>query len=363
MAGRVWPDILADGQVFFHCCKTIVKLVAVHAQNKALPGNGSSDQVGKHREDGIRQDDGLFLALLRLESASNNGALFKVDHISFCWNSSPGIMPVYIMRRHAAAMRLPFPYVVHSFSISSGCQAGISLLFFSGKDSRDEGFTDTKPSAMARWKSLDIRSLTSLAGSYSKRDNYLLDSSEYSRFMRNWESRKNNHFTRRQNGGVLIDMGNLLVYTDRKGAPQHVLEVLTDDLWTDNDIVQKAVLLETEGYDIDEQQEILENTCGAGSFRFRVPGDRSGNRGKVGTRKGQNSRKVRRTNREEQSAEGTSAEVQVKQTSLRDTEYLSAVESGDMEKAQRMVDEAAEKRFPDIALLTKSPQNVGKQGI
>ncbi|MBE5804800.1 MAG: hypothetical protein E7316_09860 [Clostridiales bacterium] len=181
--------------------------------------------------------------------------------------------------------------------------------------------------------------------------------------MRNWESRKNNHFTRRQNGGVLIDMGNLLVYTDRKGAPQHVLEVLTDDLWTDNDIVQKAVLLETEGYDIDEQQEILENTCGAGSFRFRVPGDRSGNRGKVGTRKGQNSRKVRRTNREEQSAEGTSAEVQVKQTSLRDTEYLSAVESGDMEKAQRMVDEAAEKRFPDIALLTKSPQNVGKQGI
>lgn len=146
---------------------------------------------------------------------------------------------------------------------------------------------------------------------YSKRDDYLLDGGEYARFKRNWESRKTNHFTRRKNGGILIDMGNLLVYTNRNGTPQHVLEVLTDDLWTDNSIVQKAALLEAEGYDIDEQQEILESTCGAGSFRFRVPGDRSGNRWKTGTGKRQNSRDVRGTDREEQSVEGTPTETEI----------------------------------------------------
>jgi len=146
---------------------------------------------------------------------------------------------------------------------------------------------------------------------YSRRNGYLLDGGEYARFKRNWESRKTNHFTRRKNGGILIDMGNLLVYTNRNGTPQHVLEILTDDLWTDNNIVQKAALLETEGYDIDEQQEILESTCGAGSFRFRVPGDRSGNRWEAGTGKRQNSRDVRGTDREEQSAEGTSAETEI----------------------------------------------------
>ena len=146
---------------------------------------------------------------------------------------------------------------------------------------------------------------------YSKRNGYLLNGSEYARFKRNWESRKTNHFTRRKNGGILIDMGNLLVYTNRNGTPQHVLEVLTDDLWTDNSIVQKAALLETEGYDIDEQQEILESTCGAGSFRFRVPGDRSDNRWETGTGKRQNSRDVRGTDREEQSAEGASTETEI----------------------------------------------------
>ena len=174
---------------------------------------------------------------------------------------------------------------------------------------------------------------------YSTRDNHLLNGSEYARFKRTWESRKRNYFVKRPNSGILIDMGNLLVYTDRKGMPQHVLEVLTDDLWTDNDIVQKAMLLETEGYDIDEQQEILESTCGAGSFRFRVPGDSGSNRRETGTGKRQDSRNVRRTDREEQPDARTPDEVRVNQVPLRDDEYMVAVNPDFVSSAMEVVDE------------------------
>lgn len=167
---------------------------------------------------------------------------------------------------------------------------------------------------------------------FSDRDDYLLDGSEYGRFRRNWESRKTNHFTKRTNGGVLIDMGNLLVYTDRKGNPQHVLEVMTEDLWEENDIVQRAILLETGGYDKDEQQEILGRIFPEGSFRFRIPGDRSSNRGQNGRGSKRDVGKVRREDREEQSFEGASPEFQVKRYSDRDLpdsitvrEYLSGL--------------------------------------
>ena len=167
---------------------------------------------------------------------------------------------------------------------------------------------------------------------FSDRDAYLLDGSEYGRFRRNWESRKTNHFTKRTNGGVLIDMGNLLVYTDRKGNPQHVLEVMTEDLWEENDIVQRAILLETGGYDKDEQQEILGRIFPEGSFRFRIPGDRSSNRGQNGRGSKRDVGKVRREDREEQSYEGAPPEVQVKRYSDRDLpegvtirEYLGAM--------------------------------------
>lgn len=167
---------------------------------------------------------------------------------------------------------------------------------------------------------------------FSDRDDYLLDGSEYGRFRRSWESRKTNHFTKRTNGGVLIDMGNLLVYTDRKGNPQHVLEVMTEDLWEENDIVQRAILLETGGYDKDEQQEILGRIFPEGSFRFRIPGDRSSDRGQNGRGSKRDVGKVRREDREEKSYEGATPEVQVKRYSDRDLpdsitvrEYLSGL--------------------------------------
>ena len=101
------------------------------------------------------------------------------------------------------------------------------------------------------------------------------------------------------------------------GNPQHVLEVLTDDLWTDNEIVKRAALLEKEGYDVDEQQEILESFFTTGSFRFRVPGDFSGDRGENTNGSKQDFGKIRGENRKKQSHEGTSSEDEVTQFSER----------------------------------------------
>lgn len=156
-----------------------------------------------------------------------------------------------------------------------------------------------------------------LGRQYSERKGYLLTPAEYGRFMRNWEGRRYNKYAKRNNGGILVDMGKLLVYTDRRGKPQHVLEVLTDDLWTDNEIVKRAALLEKEGYDVDEQQEILESFFATGSFRFRVPGDFGGDRGEKTNRGRNDFGKIRGEDRKKQSSEGTSAEDEVKQFSER----------------------------------------------
>lgn len=41
-----------------------------------------------------------------------------------------------------------------------------------------------------------------------------------------------------------------------------------------------------------------------------------------------------------------------------DREYMAAVECGDMETAQRMVDEAAERAFADSIIRTKDNQQI-----
>lgn len=68
---------------------------------------------------------------------------------------------------------------------------------------------------------------------------------------------------------------------------------------------------------------------------------------------GMAARRAERARKKEQ-AEGTKAESNGEiRYSTRDAEYMQAVESGDMETAQRMVDEAAEEKMPESKLRTK----------
>ena len=132
-------------------------------------------------------------------------------------------------------------------------------------------------------------------------DDYLLSRDEYARLQSNLNDMRYHgyQFQKRPNGGNLIDMGKLLVYTDKQGKPEQVLEIHTtsDDVFRENDIVQTAMELEQGGMDIESQQGTLESLFGEGSSYFRHSaevisdeGYRRGNRRPAGgTRQGNRS--------------------------------------------------------------------------
>lgn len=136
-------------------------------------------------------------------------------------------------------------------------------------------------------------------------DEPLLSKAEYARLRSNWNSQKTGtQFQNRPGGGKLIAMDNLLVYTNKKGEPEHVVEINQDDLWLQNDIQQDLVLMEQEGFDLETQRIVLEGSYGTGSAYFRDRGavSESARENRAGA--GRNARAVRKGNYVEVSYEG-----------------------------------------------------------
>ena len=71
----------------------------------------------------------------------------------------------------------------------------------------------------------------------------------------------------------MVAMGDTLVYTDRDGKPEHVLDASGNSIETVNDIHQTAMLMETEGIDFESQRETLEGLSETGRSLFRTPED------------------------------------------------------------------------------------------
>ena len=84
---------------------------------------------------------------------------------------------------------------------------------------------------------------------FAERNVHVLTPSEYRRL----QSERMNYkyrgyqYTKRANGGIVVDFDNLIVYTDRRGQPEYVLDVRTDERWTNNDVYNLVVEMETEG--------------------------------------------------------------------------------------------------------------------
>ena len=178
------------------------------------------------------------------------------------------------------------------------------------------------------------------------RKDYLLSKAEYARLQSNLNDQRYGYkFKSRPNGGKIVAMDNLLVYTDRKGTPEHVLEVDDTDVWAINDIQQDMMLMEERGEDYEMQRIILESVYGEERAHFRTKGERTQTSGENRTGTGRNARSVGKGNSGEISPQKPWGTQDVlngdRQYALRDTEYLSAVDAGDLDTAQRMVDEAA----------------------
>ena len=110
-------------------------------------------------------------------------------------------------------------------------------------------------------------------------------------------------FESRKNGGKIIAMDNLLVYTDQNGEPEQVVEINQDDLWLQNDIQQALTQMEMDGDDIETQRIVLESLYGTGSAYFRDRGAVPEPTGKDRAGTGRNARAVRKGNRIEISYE------------------------------------------------------------
>ena len=157
------------------------------------------------------------------------------------------------------------------------------------------------------------------------RKDYLLSKAEYARLQSNLNDQRYGYkFKSRPNGGKMVAMDNLLVYTDRKGTPEHALEVDDTDVWAINDIQQLMMQLEEDGTDYEVQQSILRGVYSEASAHFRSGGERTRIGGKDGTGTGRNARSDGERDRGEVSAERKGI---CNQYALRDTEYLSAVEA------------------------------------
>lgn len=103
----------------------------------------------------------------------------------------------------------------------------------------------------------------------------LLSDSEYARLQANLNDAEYNNyqFTQRPNGGKMVSMGNLLVYTHPTGEPEYVLEIISSDepdqIWVENKIQQTAMKLEEAGKSHVVQRKALQGFVGKGRARFR----------------------------------------------------------------------------------------------
>ena len=98
-------------------------------------------------------------------------------------------------------------------------------------------------------------------------------------------------------GKNVLPIGKTLVYTDRTGRPEHVLEITTNDEWYGNKIEDFVKDCEKVGYDVDYQQGVLEGMDGEEGARFRARGTVSPVQGQAGGRANQDERGVRQRNR------------------------------------------------------------------
>lgn len=78
------------------------------------------------------------------------------------------------------------------------------------------------------------------------------------------------HFTERDNGGIVVDIRDALIYTDNNGKAEFAIDFLNEDLMRRNDAQQTALKAERKGVSVGSQYRILESMYGEGDTHFRI---------------------------------------------------------------------------------------------
>lgn len=81
---------------------------------------------------------------------------------------------------------------------------------------------------------------------YSHRNGELLSAAEYGQVQSAWVDYtiREYQFFKRNNGSIIIDRDIDIVYTDDEGTPEYVLDVGTDNRWSNNDVYNMVFEME-----------------------------------------------------------------------------------------------------------------------
>ena len=198
-----------------------------------------------------------------------------------------------------------------------------------------------------------------LKGKRSK--GHLLTSDEYSEFhdvlLEGKRNQKAKPEMNRPGGGYFVSNRDILVYADKYGNPEHVLEIYGENEFIKDDIHDTAIELEREGNDYEMQRILLESMYGEERAHFRDEGNSDANQGSVARGTGFDQRRMGPENRgriSTEEAEGRAAgEARTDRGSdtgdneisyslpATDNQYLQAIENNDLDTAQQLVDRAA----------------------
>lgn len=192
----------------------------------------------------------------------------------------------------------------------------------------------------------------------NKKDDYLLTSDEYRRTITSLEGAtrgegKNVVSIRGQ--GKMVVLGNMMVYTDKNGRPEHTIRLdeiydsnNPDWLMDSNDIQQDLMKMGKEGKGFELQREFLESRLQEGSFRIDARGLYGATDRETGGRKTETTGTVRKRNRSDLS-------IQEGQGTEEGTENLKGLYS--LPSRQRQEADAAEWVRDDAELYAQIRQD------
>ena len=135
---------------------------------------------------------------------------------------------------------------------------------------------------------------------------YLLNGKEYFDYDRNLSNRNysNGQYEQRSNGGFIVDMGPLLVYSNAEGVVEHVLDVSDQTVNTASKMKDMAFDLAKGELDFEDQREIIDSMSDKEDSAFRSVGYGQANKGNNGRGTAEYSEQDSGRNRTQVSAEG-----------------------------------------------------------
>lgn len=141
VATGIRDDFLADIEFGFHIPEFVVEFVLVHAEQESISRCRCFAQIPQNRFDDRREDDWILAPFFCFHSATNDGVLFLMDHVSLALHQLAGHHARMNQEEATGGDSVSTPQALQRDSISLGSHAGIVEVVCSGSCSREQGFT------------------------------------------------------------------------------------------------------------------------------------------------------------------------------------------------------------------------------